>query len=362
MKQTAIISILVTAVTVMISSCSREDRFNVAIDSQETHTVFNISVAKNTKTKTKSSRAGGDSKTSYDTDKTHAYIDSNIAFGVVGIDSKSYDVLVDNQPVHEINGVRTANLVTSCHSSGTMNVSAFYPYVTDVDYHKEDGSYVISFKPNDIEKGPLASNAVEMRCDQEYETVNLKFHHISNSIGFKVCDITSDEQLKGLMYVRKVVLHGMPTEGLFVCAGDDSHWIPQSKRNNMVVYEGNDFVEYGEENALFLAKDRLSYNNDDCSRFYVIPEELKEGKHYVEVIFDVDSFDYDGTHYRGLTGMSQIIPLSGIIPDDFFELGLQYTFVLGMNLGTVYRPIEFTASVEDYELLYNGRVLDYDNE
>lgn len=364
MKRTCLITILATTVVLMISSCSREERFfYVRFDGQETHTVFNITVDKNTKTRTKTStKTDVDSKTTYNTAQTSAYIDSEIAFGVVGIDGESNSVLVDNQPVFEINGVRTADFVTSASSCGLMNVSAFYPYVKDVSYHKEDGSYVISFTPDDINKGPLASNVATMRCDQEFETVNLKFHHISNSVGFKVCDITVDEQLKGLMHVRKVVLHGMPTEGLFVCDGDNSHWIPQAKAKDLVIYEGNEFVEYGEENALYLTQNGLSDNTDECSRYYVIPEELRDRKHYVEVIFDVDSFEYDGTHYRGLTGQSQSIPLSGIIPDDFFELGLQYTFVLGMNLGTVYRPIEFTASVEDYELLYNGRILDYDNE
>jgi hypothetical protein len=154
----------------------------------------------------------------------------------------------------------------------------------------------------------------------------------------------------------------MPTEGMFVPNGDKSHWVPNAKHKEIVVYEGDDLVECDEENAQFIAADRLSGNNEDCSRHYVIPELLKEGKHYVELIFDVESFYYDGTHYRGLTDKSQIIPLSGVIPDDFFEMGLQYTFVLGMNLGSVYRPIEFTASVEEYELKYNGRILDFDNE
>ena len=94
----------------------------------------------------------------------------------------------------------------------------------------------------------------------------------------------------------------------------------------------------------------------------MVPEELKEGKHYVEVIFDVKSFDYDGTHYRGVTGKSQIIPLSGVIPGDMMELGLQYTFVLGMNICTVYRPIEFAATVENWEAKFNGHIMDYDNE
>lgn len=338
---------------------------------QQTHTIFNISVARNTKTKTKSDtkttksgfKSGSDTKniSEYITEKGHAYLDAETAFGLVGIDNETVDVLVDNLPVYEKDGVRTADLVTSSSSSGLMNVTAFYPYVNSVSYHK-DGSYAISFTPNDIKKGPLASNAVDMRCDQVFETVNLKFHHISNSVGFKVCDITDDEQLKGLMHVRKVILHGMPTEGLYVVDGDNSHWVPNAKRQNIDIYEGNNLVNCGVANASFMTGNSLSDSRDDCRHIYVVPEELTNGKHYVEVIFDIDPFDYEGTHYRGAKGQSQIIQLSGVIPDDMMELGLQYTFVLGMNIYTVYRPIEFSANVEDWEVKFNGRILDFDNE
>ena len=373
MKRTDIISIVIATSALLLSSCAREDRFNAVSYDQETKTIFNISVARNTKTKTKSTTMATKSEvvghtdvdtknvSDYSAEKTHAYLDSRIAFGLVGVDSEDKSFLVDNNPVYETEGVRTANLITSSLSSGSMKVSAYYPHVSSVSCHK-DGSYAISFTPNDIKKGPLASNAVVMRCDQNHETVNLQFHHISNSVGFKVCDITDDEQLKGLMHVRKVVLHGMPAEGLFVVDGENSRWIPNAKHQNISFYEGNDLVKCGVENADFMGVSKLSVERENCNHIYVVPEEFKEGKHYVEVIFDVDPFEYEGTHYRGAKGQSQIISLAGVIPDDMMELGLQYTFVLGMNIYTVYRPIEFTASVSDWEVKFNGRVLDYDNE
>ena len=252
---------------------------------QETQTIFNISIARNTKTKTKAevktTKSGLIKPTlaetrivsGYSSEKTHAFLDSRIAFGLVGVDNDTKSVMVDNQPVFENNGVRTANLITSSLSSGSMRVNAFYPYASSVSYHT-DGSYAISFTPNDIKKGPLASNTVNMRCDQEFETVSLQFHHISNSIGFKVCDITDDEQLKGLMHVRKVVLHGMPTEGLFVVDGENSHWVPDAKRRNIDFYEGNDPVKCGVESAEFMGADKLSDAREDCYRAYVVPEEL----------------------------------------------------------------------------------------
>ncbi|MBR5707337.1 MAG: hypothetical protein IKX55_07205 [Bacteroidaceae bacterium] len=365
MKRTPIISILAVSTALLISSCSREERFTVVSYGQETQTIFNISVAKNTKTKSEAKSTRSESCTKnisdYTSEKPDAYLASDIAFGLVGVDNRNMEVLVDNQPVYEKDGVRTANVVTSSFSSGSMKVSAFYPHVSSVSYHK-DGSYAISFTPNDIKKGPLASNAVDMRCDQDFETVSLQFHHISNSVGFMVCDITDDDQLKGLMHVRKVIIHGMPAEGLYVVDGKNSHWVPNAKRQDIVIYEGNDLVKCGIENASFLAGASLSDNRENCEHHYVVPEEFKEGKHYVEVFFDVDEFDYEGTHYRGAKGKSQIIELSGVIPDDMMELGLQYTFVLGMNIYTVYRPIEFTANLNDYEVKFNGYVLDYDNE
>ena len=366
MRRTQITSIIAVSAALLISSCSREDRFTVISYDQETQTIFNISVAKNTKTKsenksTKSHAHTTKNITDYSSRNHDAFLDADIAFGLVGLDNEDMSVLVDNNPVYEKDGVRTANLVTSSLSSGLMGVSAYYPYVSSVSY-QIDGSYAISFTPNDISKGPLASNAVEMRCDQEFETVNLQFHHISNSVGFMVCDITEDDQLKGLMHVRKVVLHGMPNEGLFVVNGNESHWVPNAKHQDIVVYEGNDLVKCGIENASFLAGASLSDKREECKHSFVVPEEFKTGKHYVEVIFDVDEFDYEGTHYRGAKGQSQMIELSGVLPDNRMELGLQYTFVLGMNIYTVYRPIEFSADIHDFEVKFNGHVLDYDNE
>lgn len=364
-KRTGIIMSFALA-TVAFSSCTKEDRFSpIVYNDQEIYTVFNITIADNTKSRTKTktiTKSDADSKTSYDAVKLNASIAADVAFGIVGIDCDSKAVKVDNQPVYEEeNGVRTTNIVTEAGPDTVMNLSAYYPFVNDVSYHK-DGSYAISYTPDDIVRGPLASNAVLMRCDQSFETVSLRFHHISNSVGFKVCDITEDEQLKGLMHVRKVVLHGMPDEGMYVVDGDSSHWVPNAKHKDILIFEGNEKVYLGEENALFIAKDKLTDIHDDCHRSFVIPEKLKEGKHYVEVIFDVDPFDYDGTHYKGARNQVQKIPLSGVISNDLFELGLQYTFVLGMNLGTVYRPIEFTASIDEWELRNKCRIIDYDNE
>jgi hypothetical protein len=360
LKRTSILSTtFVSLLMITVSSCSSENSFEVIKEGTETHTVFNIVVSKNTKTKSRTKAK--DSKTTADTEKSHATLDSNIAFGFIGKDNAADKVEVENLPVYENKGVRSADVITSLNSDDKIQVSAYYPYVKEVT-HQIDGTHVIEFGKDEIQQGPLVTNTISMNCSVEHEIVNLEFHHIANQIGFKVCDITEDEQLRGYMHVRKVIVHGMASEGVFVVDGENSHWVPQAECDSVVIFEGSDAVRYGLDNARFIGKSSLSTNSADATRFYVVPELLRADKHYVEVIFDVDGFVYDGTRYRGVTEKKQIIPLEGVVPDDFFELGLQYTFILGMNLGTVYRTIEFSALVDNWENRFDGRVLDYDNE
>ena len=355
MKRTALTTIFVFSASMMFSSCANEEILNTYNGTLDTHTIFNITVAHNTRTK------GADTKFAYDTEKMNSCLDSDVALSLVGSDKEKGNILVDNIPVFERNGVRMADIHTSSFSSGYMVANAFYPYVSSVSY-REDGSYAVSFTPNDIERGPLASQEVVIRNDQEFETVNLKFHHIANNLGFKICDMTSDDQLKGLIHIRKVVLHGMPTEGLYVCNGEDWQWVPNAKRQEIVIFEGDEYLQVGAENALYLGNDKLTENKSECNRNFVVPEELTEGKHFLEVVFDVDPFDYEGSHYGALAGRTNKIPLSGVIPDDTFELGLQYTFTLGVNLNSVYKAVQFSATVQDWEENYDSRVLDFDNE
>jgi len=355
MKRTVIITINVLAALFLSTSCANEEILNTQVGTLDTHTIFNIAIMCNTRTKSTAT------KSTFDAEKIMSHLDSDVALSLVGSDKEKGTVLVDNIPVFEKNGIRMADIHTSVLSSGYMVTSAFYPYVNSVSY-REDGSYAVSFTPNDIQKGPLASQEVVIRNDQEFETVNLKFHHIANNLGFKICDITGDDALKGLIHIRKVVLHGMPTEGLYVCNGDDWQWVPNAKRKEIVIFEGDEYLQVGAENSLYLGQDKLTENDSECNRNYVVPEVLTEGKHFLEVVFDVDSFDYEGSHYGALAGRTNIIPLSGIVPDNMFELGLQYTFTLGVNLNSVYKAVQFSATVQDWEESYDSGVLDFDNE
>ena len=96
MKLTDITSILIATAALLFSSCVQEDRYSVVSYDQETKTIFNITVTRNTKTKshaegTKANITGNDNDTKtvsdYSIDVTHANMDSKIAFGLVGIDN-----------------------------------------------------------------------------------------------------------------------------------------------------------------------------------------------------------------------------------------------------------------------------------
>ena len=76
------------------------------------------------------------------------------------------------------------------------------------------------------------------------------------------------------------------------------------------------------------------------------------GKQYIEVVFDVDEFEYDGHKYKELKNQVQKFPLYGVLNGNSCICGKQYTFHLGLDLGTLYQPIEFTASVSDWEHNY----------
>lgn len=321
-----------------------------------TNTLFEIKVESNTKTRTRTTGY----KSWFDTDdNTNTRLEDDVPFGIIGIDNLDKSILVDNKPVFTTTGVRTATINTPKQASEFMTVSAVYPYIDKVSYYK-DGSYAISFTADDLKMGALLSDFVSMKTGQESEVVNLNFNHITNNIGFKICDITADEQLQGHMRVRKIILHGMPTEGTFFVS-DECYWIAKSANDEQLVfYDGNDNVEVGVENAKWLSSNSLSDEYDDGTRFYVVPEVL-DNKHVIEVVFDVDEFEYDGTRYSSVKGKSQFIPLCGVIPDDSFELGLKYSFVLGMNLCTVYRPISFCAVVDGWENQFEAQVVDYDH-
>ena len=73
------------------------------------------------------------------------------------------------------------------------------------------------------------------------------------------------------------------------------------------------------------------------------------GKQTVEIVYDVEGFSVEGFPYPPLEGLTSRYSLYGLLPDNVFVYGKQYTFHLGIDLGKIYKEIVFSASVSDWE-------------
>lgn len=352
MKRIAVISTLVT-VLVAAASCTKGDGVTFVHNGFETSAVFNLSVSELVSPTKVSS-------TSNNTSIQPGFVD-NVAFGLVGSDPYNGTLGIKNVGIFATaSGVRSCDIISEHSSSNTLVLNAYYPFANEVDCH-EDGSSIINFTQEDLQLGPMVSNNVNINCNQEANIVNFDFHHIANRLGFKVCDITPDEQLRNHMHVRKIQLYGVSVKGQYVNEGTTSYWVPQHSSDPVVIYQGNEKVEFGKENSLYVKPDGLSDKLEDASRMVIIPEYLDTDK-YIEVIIDTDEFEYDGTHYSASTGRAQKISFADAIPENTFNTGIPYTFTLGLNIEEFYMPIDFTASVEEFENNHHGHILDYENE
>ena len=84
-------------------------------------------------------------------------------------------------------------------------------------------------------------------------------------------------------------------------------------------------------------------------RYYSIPDEIQIGKQYVEVVFDVEGFNHNGFYYDPLKDQVQKFMLYGLLPDNTFVYGKQYTFHIGLDLSSVYRQITFAPTISDWQ-------------
>lgn len=84
-------------------------------------------------------------------------------------------------------------------------------------------------------------------------------------------------------------------------------------------------------------------------RYYSIPDEIKYGKQFVEVVYDVEGFTHSGVYYEPLHEQVARYMLYGLLPDNEFVYGRQYTFHIGIDLSSVYSTITFAPSVSDWE-------------
>jgi hypothetical protein len=126
-------------------------------------------------------------------------------------------------------------------------------------------------------------------------------------------------------------------------------WHRQGYYRNQVVFEGDALVGVGMDNEKFIGENTLVDHMVDSHRYYAIPDEILLGKQCVEVEYDVDSFTIDGYTYEAMPGQVVRYMLYGLLPNNVFEYGKQYTFHLGLDTGRLYNQIAFSASVGEWE-------------
>ena len=280
-----------------------------------------------------------------------ATMDSSIPFGIIGLDMEYRTLLVDNVPVSATSSGYAGMFDSRMWDILTpITFSAYYPYVDNVTYDDEYSSYNIPFSTSETEAGPLVSKTTQ-KAIQELNMIPLEFQHITNDIGYKICDVTTDPQLQGLIHLRKVTATNVASAGVFVndIAMSRGFWHRQGYYRDVVVFEGDDLVGVGMENEKFIGYSTLVDHMVDSNRYYSIPDEILMGKQCVEVIYDVDSFTVGGFTYPAMPDQAAHYMLYGLLPDNVFEYGKQYTFHLGLDTGKLYSQVAFSASVSDWE-------------
>lgn len=287
----------------------------------------------------------------YESEDRIATMDKSRSFGLVGVDFETGTLILDNEAVGTVSGQYQGFFDKGLWDIPTVvSFSAYYPHVANLIYGDEYATYSIPFSNAETEAGPLVSKTVQSALDQ-LNMVPLEFQHITNDIGFKICDVTVDPALQGLIHLRKVVATKIASAGIFVndIQAGDGFWHRRGYYRDELVFEGDAKVGVGMENELFIGKSSLVPRMADSYRFYAIPDEIMMGKQCVEVTYDVEAFTLNGFTYSALTNQKANYMLYGILPDNVMAYGRQYTFHLGLDTGKLYKEITFDATVSDWE-------------
>jgi len=306
---------------------------------------FDITVTRDGATK-------GDMGNMVDAADLLAQMDTRRPFSLIAIEEESGDLLVNNHPVQSQDGRYTYYMDKGLWDIPTpVLFSAYYPHVKDVSF--EDSAhhaYSIPFQSTETEAGPLVSRTVETSIRQ-LNTLPLTFSHITNDIGFRVCDVTAERQMQGHIRLRKLIAHQVASAGVYLndMVLDRGDWTYQGYYRDVTVFEGNAPVGVGPSNERFVGGNALVEKMADSHRFYAIPDRIIMGKQYIEAVFDVDGFTLNGETYGPLEGQVFRYPVYGILPGNTMAPGKQYTFHLGMDLASIYREISFTARIGDWE-------------
>jgi len=289
----------------------------------------------------------------YDESTKMATMDADIPFGLVGIDYEHHSLVIDNARVAS-DGSNYSTLVDNFLwdqvKTEKISFSAYYPYVRNVSYEDDYETYSIPYTVEETNAGPLVSKTVEMAVAQ-LNMIPLEFQHITNDIGYRICDVTPQAELQGLVHLRKLTAYNVASAGVFVndVTLSQGIWHRQGYYRNVVVFEGDAKVGVGSENEKFVGYDELVDRMVDSHRYYSIPDEIRYGTQFVEVVYDVEGFTHNGFYYEPLKEQVARYLLYGLLPDNVFVYGRQYTFHIGIDLSSVYKEITFAPSVGDWE-------------
>jgi hypothetical protein len=280
-----------------------------------------------------------------------ATMDTRRPFGLVGVEKGTNTILIDNSAVYS-SGTGYQKVLESglLEIPGKVLFSAYYPHVRNVDYQEDNTVYTIPFTVNETEAGPLVSKTVERAIDQ-LNILPLEFGHITDDIGFRICDVTPMPELQGLIHLKKFTSYNVASAGVYVndLTLNNGFWNFQSYYRNVVVFEGDVVVGVGSENKKFVGRDALVDTMEESNRYYAIPDEILMGKQYVEAVFDVDGFYIEDYYYEPLKDQVAKYMLYGLLPNNEFVPGKQYTFHVGLDLSSIYKEVSFTAGVSEWE-------------
>lgn len=345
--------IALTALYAM-SSCSESfDYDDVPQDVREKEQVTNFDILVTRDGKVVASNGIGSTRgTDVTAGSMEASMNPDIPFGLIGVDAESKKVVINNEMVYSKGG---GNYEISFNNKWWKNtekidISAYYPHVGDVIYGNENATYTIPYEATELDAGPLVSNYVQAAVDN-MDLIPLVFKHISNDIGFKICDVTPDEQLQGLMHLRKLTACNFASSGFYVdtLGLGRGAWRSQSVYRDVVIFDGDALVGVGSENEKHVGYDDLSKTISGAHRFYAVPDVIKLGFQFVEVVYDVDEFHVGNTVYHALKDQVAKYMIYGLLPGNKCQDGKQYTFHIGLDLTNVYKQITFSADVADWE-------------
>ena len=351
MKSTLRILASFIAVLASLSACLKMEDTNAPSAKSDLQKInFDILVTRDGEV-VSGHRTGIMSRAALDESDKLATMNKDLPFGLVGIDFNHGELVLDNARIGGESGNYSGWFDSFIwEASDRISFSAYYPHVDQISYGSDYESFSIPYSVKETEAGPLVSKTVERAIDQ-LNMIPLVFQHITNDIGFKICDATPDTNLQGLIHLRKLTATNLAQAGIFVndIVMDKGSWKKQGYYRDIVIFDGDAKVGVGSDNEKFVGFDTLVDRLSDSHRYYSIPDDIEVGKQCIKAVFDVDGFELAGVHYPPLKEQQLNYMLYGLLPDNVFVYGKQYTFHIGLDLTRIYKQITFDVAISDWE-------------